>query len=474
VPSQPGQPGQPGRPDQPGHIVIVGASLAGLEGARALRDEGFTGALTIVGDEQEPPYDRPPLSKVVLSGWVPADHTFLPRLPPNGTSGSWRLGNPAARLDQANREVVLADGTRIPYDKVLIATGVRNVSWPDHEQARLAGVLGVRTQKDAAGLARLLAAGPGRVVVVGGGFTGSEIASGCRHRDIPVTVIERGEAPLAGALGGVIGDIAADLQRSNGVDLRTGTTVEALEGSGGQLRAVTLSTGETIEADVTVLALGAVRNVEWLADSGLAVSPLGVATDAGCRAIGVNGLVTDDIFVAGDVSRFTHPLFGYEFLALEHWENAVVGARVAAHNMICAPHERRPHVCVPTFWSTQFDVNIKSVGVPPLASEIVITQGSPQAGSFAAAYGSEQGRIVAAVTFNHGRYLDYYRQLIERAAPLPGPVTAGHSKPQPARFPHPAAPAYPYHGPTVVVTGHSPTEMDAVRVTGMPAGRSAQ
>lgn len=462
-------------PSQPGHIVIVGASLAGLEGARALRDEGFTGALTIVGDEQEPPYDRPPLSKVVLSGWVPADHTFLPHLPPdtNGANTSWRLGTPAARLDQAASEVVLADGARIPYDKVLIATGVRNVPWPDHEQASLAGVLGVRTQHDAAALASLLAKGPDRVVVVGGGFTGSEIASGCRHRDIPVTVIERGEAPLAGALGGVVGDVAAGLQRSNGVDLRTGTTVEALEGSGGKLRAVTLSTGETIDADVAVLALGAIRNVEWLADSGLAVSPLGVATDAGCRAIGVNGLVTDDIFVAGDVSRFTHPLFGYEFLALEHWENAVVGARVAAHNMICAPPDRRPHVCVPTFWSTQFDVNIKSVGVPPLASEIVITQGSPETGSFAAAYGNEQGRIVAAVTFNHGRYLDHYRQLIEQAAPLPGPFTTEHpGKPQPARFPHPAAPAYPYHGPTVVVTGHSPTEMDAVRVSAGAAGRS--
>jgi len=463
-------------PSQSGRIVIVGASLAGLEGARALREEGFTGDLTIVGDEHEPPYDRPPLSKVVLSGWVPADHTFLPRLE-DDSRVSWQLGRPATKLDRAARDVVLADGTRIPYDQVLIATGVRNVPWPDQDQAALDGVCGVRTQADAARLAGLLAAGPRRVVIVGAGFTGSEIASGCRHRDIPVTVIERGEAPLAGALGGVIGDVAADLHRRNGVDLRTGTTVEALEGSGGKLRAVTLAGGETIDADVAVLALGAIRNVEWLAESGLAVSPLGVATDAGCRAIGVNGLVTDDIFVAGDVSRFTHPLFGYEFLALEHWENAVVGARVAAHNMICPQEDRRPHACVPTFWSTQFDVNIKSVGVPPLASEIVITQGSARDASFAAAYGNERGRIVAAVTFNHGRYLDHYRQLIEQAAPLPEPFTAvgnghpGHQgKPEPARFPHPAAPAYPYHGPTVIVTGHSPTEMDAIRVT----GRSAQ
>ncbi len=229
---------------QPGHIVIVGASLAGLECARALREEGFAGALTIVGDEQEPPYDRPPLSKQVLGGWVPADHTFLPRLEHDGQPGqhsqngqhdqrgqlTWRLGTPATQLDRTAREVVLADGARIPYDQVLIATGVRNVPWPDHQQARLEGVCGVRTQADAARLAGLLAAGPRRVVVIGAGFTGSEVASGCRHRDIPVTVIERGEAPLAGALGGVVGEVAAGLHRRSGVDLRTGTTVEALEG----------------------------------------------------------------------------------------------------------------------------------------------------------------------------------------------------------------------------------------------------
>jgi NAD(P)H-nitrite reductase large subunit len=239
--------------------------------------------------------------------------------------------------------------------------------------------------------------------------------------------------------------------------------VTSLDGDGGQLVGVTLSDGSVIEAEVAVLALGAVRNTEWLADSGLAAGPLGVATDAGCRAIAVNGLVTDDVFVAGDVARFAHALFGYEFLALEHWENATVGAQVAAHNMICAQNDRRPHACVPTFWSVQFGVNIKSVGVPPLAEEIIFTQGDPSAASFAAAYGNADGQIVAAVTFNHGRYLDHYRQLIELAAPLPGPYSGGlPSQPQPAGF---AAAGADYHGPTVIVTGHSPTEMDAVRVT---------
>jgi NADPH-dependent 2,4-dienoyl-CoA reductase/sulfur reductase-like enzyme len=457
----------PGRPALE-RIVIVGGSLAGLWAAVTLRNEGFDGVLTVVGDEACPPYDRPPLSKQVLSGWIPADHTVLPHL---GSLGDvrWLLGTPATGLDRSAREIVLADDTRVPYDRVLIATGVRNRPWPDEEQAKLTGVCGIRTHADAADLAGLLDAGVRRVAVVGAGFTGSEVASGCRHRGIEVTVIERGEGPLAGALGGVVGDIAAGLQRSHGVDLRCAVTVEALEGTGGRFRAATLSDGSTVEADLAVIALGAVRNTEWLADSGLACGPLGVAADAGCRAIAVNGLAADDVYVAGDVARFAHPLFGYQFLALEHWENAVVGAQVAAHNMICPPQDRRPHACVPTFWSTQFGVNIKSAGVPPLAEEIIITQGSPEDASFAAAYGDSEGRIVAAVTFNHGRWLSHYRHLIERAAPLPGAFDDELTgKPEPARFPHPSQPSY--HGPTVVVTGHSPTQMDAIRV---PAGRTA-
>jgi NADPH-dependent 2,4-dienoyl-CoA reductase/sulfur reductase-like enzyme len=441
-------------------IVIVGASLAGLRAAQTLREEGFGGTLTIIGDEADPPYDRPPLSKQVLSGWIPADHTLLPHLTPAGDT-RWMLGTPAARLDRDAAVVVLADGSRIPYDRVLIATGVRNRPWPDAEQSALTGVCGVRTRADAVNLARLLAERPRRVIVIGGGFTGSEIASGCRRRGIDVTVIERASAPLAAALGGVVGDVAADLHRSNGVDLRCRVTVTALEGSGGRFRAAVLSDGSTVAADVAVIALGAVRNTEWLADSGLAVGPLGVSTDSGCRAIAVNGLVTDEVFAAGDVARFPHPLFGYQFLTLEHWQNAVVSAQVAAHNMICPAAERRPHVCVPTFWSTQFGVNIKSVGVPSLAEQIVMTQGSPRDACFAAAYRDADGRIVAAVTFNHGRWLEHYRQLIEGHHPLPGPVNGGlPGKAEPAQFPHPAD---PYHGPSVIVTGHSPTDMNAIQ-----------
>jgi NADPH-dependent 2,4-dienoyl-CoA reductase/sulfur reductase-like enzyme len=452
----------------PDRIVIVGASLAGLCAAVTLRREGFDGTLTIIGDEPDPPYDRPPLTKQVLTGWVPPDRTMLPE-PASLGNVRWRLGAAAARLDRAAKEVVLADDSTVPYDRVLIATGRRNRRWPKADEAGLEGVCGIRTWRDAARLIEFIDAGVSRVVVIGGGFTGSEVASACRARGVDVTVVERGEAPLAGALGGVIGDFAADLQRARGVDLRCGVTVESLEGSGGRLRAVRLSDGSTVRADVAVIALGAVPNTEWLADSGLAAGPLGVAADAGCRAFAVNAMVTDDVFVAGDVARFVHPLFDNRLITLEHWENAVVGARVAARNMVCSPRDRRPHACVPAFWSAQFGVNIKSVGVPSLANEVLITQGSPAAEAFAVAYGSGDGRIVAAATFNHGRWLEHYRGLIERSRALPAPFDDRlPDKPRPARFPLKGG---TYHQPTVIVTGHSPTEMDVIRC---PAGRPAE
>jgi NADPH-dependent 2,4-dienoyl-CoA reductase/sulfur reductase-like enzyme len=146
-------------------------------------------------------------------------------------------------------------------------------------------------------------------LVIGAGFTGSEVASICRELGLPVTVVEQGPAPLVGALGGVIARVAADLQRDHGVDLRCGVTVSALEGdANGRLRRARLSDGDTVEVDVAVAALGSIRNVEWLEGSGLAAGPWGVGCDAGCRAFDMNGVVTDDVFVAGDVARFPHVL----------------------------------------------------------------------------------------------------------------------------------------------------------------------
>ncbi|GAA3690258.1 hypothetical protein GCM10022224_064610 [Nonomuraea antimicrobica] len=443
-----------------GRIVVVGASLAGLAAGATLRMEGFTGSLTMIGDEPYRAYDRPPLSKQVLDGWIPADRTGLPYT--EEIDARWLLGVPATGLDPVGKRVLLGDGGVVEYDRLLIATGTRARAWFDEEEAALKGVVGLRTRDDATELLRLLADRPRRVLVIGSGFTGSEVAWACRQRGLAVTVVERGQAPLVGALGGVIGEVAADLQREHGVDLRCATTVTRLEGdASGRLRRAHLSDGGVVEAEVAVVALGAVRNTEWLTGSGLAAGAFGVGCDAGCRAFDINGVVTDDVFVAGDVARFPHPLYGYQFLSLEHWGNAVTQAQVAAHNMISDPIDRRPHLSSPVFWSAQFGVNIKSVGVPTFADEIVIAQGSLAERRFVAAYGRD-GRITAAVAFDQGKWLELYQRLIEAAAPFPpeldGVDQPADRRPRPARFPEQRL--LNLHA-TVRVTGHDPSERRA-------------
>lgn len=441
-----------------GSIVIVGASLAGLRAAETLRAEGFTGSLTMIGDEPYEPYDRPPLSKAVLLGRADPHHTELPRR--REIDAKWRLGVPATGLDMAAKRVRLADGDEVEYDRLLIATGVRARPWPKESEAQLDGVFVLRTRDDAVGLQRRLKASPRRVFVIGAGFTGSEIASACREQNLEVTVAERADAPLVGALGGVIGAVAAEMHRDNGVDLRTGVMVTALEGdSVGRVRAAHLSDGSVVETDVVVVCLGATRNTEWLADSGLGAGPRGIACDAGCRAFDVRGIVTDHIFVAGDVARSPHPLFSYQFLSLEHWGNSVAQAEIAAHNMISASTDRRPHLWVPAFWSSQFGVNIKSVGVPTMAEQIMVTQGALAERRFAAVYGY-QGRVIAAVTFDNTRWLQFYERLIETASPFPVEFPTVDRRPEgrhpvPADFPDPSLPS---HGPTVTLSGYSPSD----------------
>ena len=440
-----------------GRVVVVGASLAGLAAAAALRSEGFSGSLAMIGDEPHESYDRPPLSKDALAGWVQAERTALPTL--EGIDE--RLGVRAVELDLDAKRVHLADGQAVEFDRVLIATGTRARRWPNEAEAALDGVMLLRTSDDAAQLRERLAAGPRRVLVIGGGFTGSEIASVCREIGLAVTVAERGPAPLAGALGGVIGGVAADLQRDNGVDLRCGVTVTRLDGDArGRLRRAHLSDGSTLEVGVAVVALGAVRDVEWLRDAGLAATSAGLACDPGCRAYDVNGLVRDDVFVAGDVGRFPHPLYDYRFLSLEHWGNAIAQARVAAHNMLCEPGDRWAHLALPIFWSSQFGTNIKAVGVATFADQLVIAQGSVTERRFVAVYG-EQGRIVAAVGFDQAKWLNFYARLIDAGAPFPPAYrtfdrrTAGD--PVPAEMPRRAR----VRELEVVITGQEPWERRA-------------
>lgn len=451
-----------------GRVVVVGASLAGLRAAETMREKGFAGSLTMVGDEPYEPYDRPPLSKQVLLGRATPDHTALPRR--RAIDAHWRLGVPATGLDLAGKRVRLADGEEVEYDRLLIATGVRARPWPQASEAELDGVFVLRTRDDAAGLERALAQGPRRVLVIGAGFTGSEIASACRERGIAVTVAERAAAPLVGALGGVVGQVAAGLHHEHGVDLRCGIMVTSLEGdSANRVRAAHLSDGATVDADVVVVCLGAQRNTEWLAGSGLGAGPRGIACDAGCRAFDIRGIVTDDIYVAGDVARSPHPLFGYQFLSLEHWGNAVAQAETAAHNMMSDSVDRRPHIWVPAFWSSQFGVNIKSVGVPSMGTELLVAQGALNERRFTGVYGY-QGRVIGAVTFDQTKWLQFYQQLIETTAPFPPASPTVDRRPEGQRpvdadFPDPSVPT---SGPTVTLTGYSPTDR---RMTFTPAGQ---
>ena len=312
----------------------------------------------------------------------------------------------------------------------------------------LDGVFTLRTREDSSRLRARLASGPKRVLVIGGGFTGSEVASVCCELGLPVTLAERGPTPLAGALGQAAGTVAALWQRQYGVDLRCNVTVMALEGDkDGRLRRARLSDGDVLDIDVAVVALGAVRNVEWLHGAKLAADARGVACDASCRAFDEDGMVTDDIFVAGDVARWPHPLYDGMLLSVEHWGNAVEQAKIAAHNMVCAPSEHRPHKSLPAFWSNQFGVNIKSVGVPSVADEIVLTQGTVAERRLVAAYGVN-GRIVAAVAVNAPLLLPTYQALIEARAPFPPQL---HAPDGPAEL-HPVSAGFPSSGHTT----HSP------------------
>ena len=399
-----------GRPER---VVVVGASLAGLSAAHALRAGGYAGALTLVGDEPHAPYDRPPLSKQVLRGLFAPD-TTLPRAP--DLNATLRLGTAATGLDLDARKLTLADGERLPYDRLLIATGTRARPWPNPDEAGLDGVFTLRGRDDAARLAARLQARPRRVVLVGGGFIGFEVASTCRDLDLPVTVLVRDAAPLAPLgprLGGLIGEIA----RERGVDLRLKAEIEAMEAQGGRLVAVRLKDGTRLETDCLVAALGAVRNVEWLDGAGLRADGRGIACDGHCRALRADGRILPDVFVAGDVARWPNPHDGEAPVAVEHWGNARAQGETAARNMLAAPGAglaRHDHL--PDFWSQQFGLTLKLVGLTEGADSLAVVQGSVAERRFVAAYG-RKGRIVAALSVDSARWLSAYKEaILERAA----------------------------------------------------------
>lgn len=372
-------------------IVVVGASLAGLHSAQALRRHGHTGEIVVLGDEPHMPYDRPPLSKQLLDGTATRTQLDLPVDP--GLDATWLLGRRAVALDVGSREIHLADGPPLRYDGLVIATGSRARAWPGSAPP---GLMTLRTVEDAQSLSRALDR-TRRLLVIGAGFLGGEIAAAARRRALHVTLAEPRSVPLLAAAGPAVGAFVADLHVEAGIDLRLSTGVTALEtGPDGRLSGALLTDGTRVAADLAVAALGAVPNTEWLDGSGLQLDR-GLVVDNRCRTRLADGTPADRIVAAGDVTRWPHPLSS-DLLSTGHWTHAVEQADVAAHNLL-HPHEAPAYRPVPSFWSDLHGTAMRSVGLPHVADTTEIHERDAHARRLVASY-SARGRLVATLTVN--------------------------------------------------------------------------
>jgi NADPH-dependent 2,4-dienoyl-CoA reductase/sulfur reductase-like enzyme len=379
-------------------IIVVGASAAGLAAAETLRREKYDGEITLVGAERHLPYDRPPLSKQILAEeWQPErlalrsdDRLASLRL-------DFRLGVPASGLDPAAREVRLADGTSLGYDSLVIATGVRPRRLPG-EGAHL-----LRTLDDALALRERIRAGT-RLVVVGAGFLGAEVAAVARGLGASVTVVEPAPVPLAHAVGAEVGAVLAQAHVENGVDLRTGVGVTSVARDG-----VALASGEFIAADEVLVAIGSSPNTEWLEGSGLTLDD-GVVCDEYCAA-------APGVYAAGDVARWPHPLFGVS-MRIEHRTNATEQGMAAARNLL-NPQSPKPFAPVPYFWSDQYDMKIQAYGHLRGHEEIAVVEGELAERRFLAIYrtGSRVSGVLGVSV--SPKALRPWRQAIAAQAPWP-------------------------------------------------------
>ncbi|TDT98344.1 NAD/ferredoxin-dependent reductase-like protein [Streptomyces sp. 846.5] len=346
-------------------ILVVGASAAGLAAVETLRREGYDGTVTLVGDESHAFYDRPPLSKQILaSQWEPGKLALRPPADLDALGLDLRLGTAATRLDLAGRTVHLADGTELPYDGLIVATGVRPRRLPGE------GAHVLRTLGDALVLRDRLRRGS-RLAVVGAGFLGSEAAAVARGLGAEVVLVEPAPVPLAHAVGAEVGRVLTQAHLDHGVDLRTGVAVVEA-GAGG----VRLADGELIDADEVLVAVGSVPNTDWLQGSGLTVADGLVCDEFSAAAPGVYG--------AGDVARWHNPLFGVE-MRIEHRTNAAEQGMAAARNLL-RPEARKPFAPVPYFWSDQYDMKIQAYGYLRGHDEVTVVDGDLTAGRFVAAY----------------------------------------------------------------------------------------
>lgn len=362
-----------------------------------LRQEGFSGRITLIGSETARPYERPPLSKAVLQGTSPDERVFL--RPPEyyvEQQIDLRLGIRATALIPAEHLIELEDRSRLDYDKLLIATGVkvRRLNVP---RADLPGIHYLRTLDDARTI-REATVKARRVVVIGAGFIGAEVAAVCRVQGIAVTVLEVLPVPLQRALGDEVGRIYADIHREHGVDLRLGVGVTEFRGSG-RLEQVITTIGDAIDCDLAVVGVGVQPDVDWLEGSGLALA---------------NGIQVDefsqtnlpDVYAAGDVANWWHPILE-ERLRVEHYENAQNQGVAAAKSMLGI---REPYAPVPFFWSDQYDLTLQYVGHAS-GRDNVVFRGDIASRNFLAFY-LRDGQIRAALGINRFRDVNAAKRLI--------------------------------------------------------------
>jgi 3-phenylpropionate/trans-cinnamate dioxygenase ferredoxin reductase subunit len=386
-------------------MVIVGASLAGASAAETLRTEGWTGQVVLIGNETELPYERPPLSKGVLLG---KDQTEVGQLHDrqwyDDNNIDLRLGTTVIALDTNARTVTLDDDSQVPYDELLIATGsrVRKLDVPGGD---LPGIHYLRTAAESQALTDAYAAKP-RVVVVGAGWIGLEAAAAARERGCEVTVIEPQSTALAAVLGEKVGSLFADLHRQHGVDLRFDTGVEGFEGSD-KVTGVRTSTGEVVPADLVVVGVGVQPNTELAEAAGIEVASRengsGIVTGPNLQTSAPN------VFAAGDVVRWNHPLLGRS-VRVEHWSNAKDSGVAAAKAML---GQDVAHDAIPFFFTDQYDLGMEYAGdVPRGASYDVVLRGDPASGAYLAFWVDEDNRVLAGMHVNTWGAIDGVQELI--------------------------------------------------------------
>lgn len=388
-----------------------------MRAAEALRREGYEGRLTLVGGETHwPPFDRPPLSKQLLTGTWEQDRVALRTdLDPAADERlDLVLGRRAIDLDAIDRVITLDDDRTIEFDGLVVATGATPRTLPGVGQLR--GVHVLRTIDDCTSL-RADLQGPSDVVVIGGGFIGCEVAASCRTLGHRVTLVEALDWPLVRVLGENVGRMAAALHESNGVSLRLGVGVAGLTGEQ-RVDGVTLASGETLPADVVVVGIGVTPATDWMASSGLVVDN-GVVCDTALRAVGSEGVVA-----AGDVARWPNPVFGDALMRIEHWTNATEQGEHAARTLLAWSTDEEPESfeSVPYFWSEQHGVRLQMVGAWAEGDDQHIVEGDPLGADHKGVIAFVRNdTVIGALCVNRpNRTLKWRNHIAERAGwPLP-------------------------------------------------------